>query len=141
MTVKDGHTVAVHYTGKLDSGHVFDSSEGRDPLEFKVGEGQVIPGFEEAVRGLAPGEAKEVRLEPDQAYGEKREDLVLDLDKSLFEGGNIQEGQEVALQDQAGNQFRGTVVKFNDEQVTVDLNHPLAGQALNFELKVVDVKE
>lgn len=140
MAAKDGDTVAVHYTGKLDNGQVFDSSRERDPLEFRVGEGQVINGFDEAVRGLGVGESRTVRIEPENAYGPKREDLLIELKKDLFQGNPVQPGQAVELQDEAGRTFRAGVVDVGEEAVKVDLNHPLAGEALTFDIEVVDIK-
>lgn len=139
MSVKAGDTVRVHYTGKLDSGEVFDSSAGRDPLEFTVGGGQVIPGFDEAVIGLAPGESRTVRIAAEDAYGERREDLVVALDRTLFEGEGLEEGLEVELEDEDGQTFVASVVRYDEKTVTVDLNHPLAGEALNFAIDLVSV--
>lgn len=139
MTVKKGDTVAVHYTGKLDSGEQFDSSEGRDPLVFQVGEGQVIPGFDEAVMGMTEGDSKTVRIDPENAYGPRRDDLVVQVDRQAFEGNEIAKGQAVQVMDQQGNAYPATVVEFDEKTVTVDLNHQLAGQALNFELEVVGI--
>ena len=129
-----GDTVSVHYRGTLDDGSEFDSSAGRDPLQFTVGEGQVIPGFDSAVVGMAVGDKKEVRLEPDDAYGERTDERVISVPKDQAPEG-LEVGQQVML-----GQAPATVVEINDEGVTVDANHPLAGQALTFEIELVGVE-
>ncbi len=137
-TAQEGSNVEVHYTGTLDDETVFDSSEGREPLPFKVGEGKVIPGFEQAVVGMAEGDSKQVTLSPEDAYGEHQKELVMEVP-----AGDIPEGVEVGsvLQaDMQGQPVYFTVVGMNDEKVTVDGNHPLAGKNLNFDIKLVAVK-
>ena len=138
---KQGDTVAVHYTGSLDSGEVFDSSRGREPLEFTVGSGQVIPGFDEAVSGLEVGESREVRVEPDQAYGEPREDLVVDVERNQFpDDTEPQGGQQVQVQVAPGQNRVATIADVADETIRLDLNHPLAGKPLTFEVELVDIR-
>lgn len=138
---QQGDTVAVHYTGKLDDGEVFDSSQGRDPLEFEVGGGQVIPGFDEAVEGLAVGESREVRLEPEQAYGEPREDMVVDVDRSQFPAeADPAVGQQVQVQVAPGQNRVATIRDVADDAIKLDLNHPLAGKALTFDVELVDIR-
>lgn len=129
-----GDTVSVHYRGTLDDGSEFDSSAGRDPLQFTVGAGQVIPGFDNAVLGMAVGDKKEVRLEPEDAYGEHTEDRVISVPKEQAPDG-LEVGQQVML-----GQAPATVVEVTDEAVTVDANHPLAGQALTFEIELVGIQ-
>ncbi|HEY5650041.1 MAG TPA: FKBP-type peptidyl-prolyl cis-trans isomerase [Acidimicrobiia bacterium] len=130
----DGDSVSVHYRGTLDDGTEFDSSEGRDPLTFVVGSGQVIAGFDDAVRGLAVGESRTVRIEPADAYGEYTEEAIIDFPaESAPEG--LQVGDAVTL----GNGGRGTVLEITDEFVKIDANHPLAGQALTFEIELVSI--
>jgi peptidylprolyl isomerase len=129
-----GDTVSVHYRGTLDSGEEFDSSRGRDPLTFTVGEGQVIDGFDAAVTGMAVGESKTVRLEPDQAYGARRDDLVITVPKAQAPDG-LEEGQQVLV----GN-APAVVTRVTDDEVTVDANHPLAGEALTFEIELVSIQ-
>jgi peptidylprolyl isomerase len=137
MKVEKGDVVGVRYTGRLDNGEVFDSNaDGGDPLEFRVGAGQVIPGFENAVLGLAKGEARTVRIPPEEAYGKRDERLLTKLERALFEGGEVEIGQHLDLEDEAGNTYHADVVAMDDASVTVDLNHHLAGQALTFEIKV-----
>lgn len=136
-----GDKVAVRYTGKLDTGEVFDSNEdGTDALEFEVGAGQVIPGFEQAVLGLGEGERRTVRITPDDAYGERDDRLVTKLDRTLFED-DVEVGQHLDLEDEAGNVYHADVVSFDEQSVTVDLNHHLAGQALTFDLLVEGIRK
>lgn len=129
----NGDTVSVHYTGSLDSGEVFDSSSGRDPLRFRVGAGEVIPGFDEAVRGLQVGETRQVRIEPEDAYGQRRDDLVVQVPADHAPD-NLKVGDVVQVGD-----ARATVVDVNPSGVVIDANHPLAGQALNFDVELVGV--
>ncbi|HKJ94935.1 MAG TPA: peptidylprolyl isomerase [Gammaproteobacteria bacterium] len=139
-TAKSGDTVRVHYTGRLDDGTVFDSSREREPLEFTVGSGQVITGFERAVEGMEIGEARETRVEADDAYGERRDDLVLDLPKEQVpEDMEIAPGMRLELRQPDGQAVPVTVAEVGDESVTLDANHPLAGQPLTFELELVEI--
>lgn len=141
QTAQKGDTVAVHYTGKLDDGEVFDSSRERDPLEFEVGSGQVIPGFDQAVEGLEVGESREVRLAPDQGYGQPREDLVVDVEKSQFPDESEPEvGQQVQVQVAPGQNRIATIKEIQDEAITLDLNHPLAGKPLTFDVELLEIK-
>lgn len=141
QTAEKGDTVAVHYTGKLDDGEVFDSSRERDPLEFEVGSGQVIPGFDQAVEGLEVGESREFRIEPDQGYGQPREDLVVDVERSQFpDESKPQVGQQVQVQVAPGQNRVATIKEIEDESVTLDLNHPLAGKPLTFDVELVEIK-
>ncbi|MFP5286460.1 MAG: peptidylprolyl isomerase [Thermoanaerobaculia bacterium] len=136
---KNGDTVRIHYTGTLDDGTVFDSSEGQQPLEFTLGSGEVIPGFEAAIQGLHPGEKKEVTIGSDDAYGSHRSDWVLVIDREDFPD-HIQPevGQQLQLS-QGGQSFVVTVTEVTDASVTLDANHPLAGKDLTFELELVEI--
>ena len=137
MTAKQGDTVQIHYTGKLDDGTVFDTSEGREPIEFTIGQGQVIPGFEEGVTDMAEGEEKSISIEPENAYGPKRDDLIQDVPRTQFpEDAKVEEGAQFQARTQSGQTINLTVVDVKDGMVTVDGNHPLAGQTLNFDLKL-----
>ena len=141
MKVQKGDTVAVRYTGRLDSGDVFDSNaEAGEPLEFEVGSGSVIAGFDSAVMGLAKGESRTIRIPPEEAYGPRDERLVTKLDRKLFEGGDLSVGQHLDLEDEAGNVYHADVVDFDDSSVTVDLNHHLAGEALTFDIMVENIE-
>ncbi len=135
--VKKGSTVTVHYTGTLEDGAVFDSSIERDALTFVVGEGDLIPGFEKAVIGLAAGDKTSVTLEPDQAYGQYDEKMVVTVDKA-----EIPDGVEAGMMLQAMIDERPvlfTVTEISDDAVTLDGNHPLAGKSLCFDISVVAV--
>lgn len=132
--VKDGDRVGVHYTGTLDNGEQFDSSIGRSPLAFVVGSGQVIVGFDDAVRGLRVGESRTLRIPPDRAYGEVDPTLILDFPIEQAPEG-IAVGDEVAL----GNGVPAVVTAVTETTVTVDANHRLAGQALTFEVELVEL--
>jgi len=135
-----GDTVRVHYTGSLDDESVFDSSRGREPLEFTIGTGQVIPGFEEAVIGLEPGGSARTRIEAEQAYGPRREELRIPIARDQFpDGMTVSQGDHLHMQTQDGQEIPVQVVEVGDENVVVDANHPLAGQALTFEIELVDI--
>lgn len=139
--VKAGDTVRVHYTGRLEDGTVFDSSENREPLEFTVGSGEVIPGFDQAVTGMEPGETKSAVIPPEQAYGPRRDELVVTVDRDrLPQGIEPRVGQRLAVQQQDGRQFQVTVTKVSDDTITLDANHQLAGEKLTFELELVDTR-
>jgi len=138
---KKGDTVKVHYTGKLDNGDVFDSSSGRDPLEFTVGESQVIPGFEEAVVGMAPGDSASTTIPVDSAYGPRRDDMVLMLGRDMFPPGmELEVGHVLQLRTESGEQFQAMVIELGEEKVTLDANHPLAGKDLTFDIELVEIK-
>jgi peptidylprolyl isomerase len=139
QSAKSGDTVRVHYTGKLDDGSVFDSSEGRDPLEFQLGGGQVIPGFEQAVEGMSPGDERSVTIAADEAYGPRRDELVLVMPRAELPAEMQPEvGQQLQLS-QEGQSFIVTVADVNDAEIVLDANHPLAGEELTFELQLVDI--
>lgn len=136
---KAGDTVRVHYTGTRDDGSVFDSSEGREPLEFTVGAGQVIAGFDDAITGMQPGEEKKVTIPSDQAYGDRRDDLVLVVDRGQFpEGLDPQPGQQLQVS-QGDQSFVVTVRQVSEDAVVLDANHPLAGEDLTFQLRLVEI--
>ncbi len=134
QVASNGDSVSVHYRGTLDDGTEFDSSEGRDPLVFVVGSGQVISGFDDAVRGLSIGESRTVRIEPENAYGVYSEEAIID-----FPADSAPDGLEVGDAVTLGNGGRGTVVEITDELVKIDANHPLAGEALTFEIELVSI--
>lgn len=137
---KQGDTVSVHYTGKLTDGTVFDSSRERDPIQFKLGEQQVIPGFEKAVEGMEPGEKTEVTIPADEAYGQRNEEAVAAVERArLPEGLDPQVGQQLQMQGPEGQAMPVRVTDVDDENITVDANHPLAGKDLIFELELVNV--
>jgi peptidylprolyl isomerase len=136
---KSGDTVRVHYTGRLADGSVFDSSEGREPLEFVLGAQQVIPGFEEAVDGLSPGEERTVAIPADRAYGPRREEMVLTVGRDQFPDEIRPEvGQQLQMS-QDGQVAIVTITGVSDAEVTLDANHPLAGKDLTFDVQLVDI--
>jgi peptidylprolyl isomerase len=134
---KNGDRVRVHYTGRLDDGQVFDSSREGDPLEFTVGAGEVIPGFDEGVRGMTVGESKTIRIEPDDAYGPRREALVaqIERDRAQFPS-EPQVGMNLLLPLQDGGQLEVVITEVTDAHVTIDGNHPLAGEKLIFDVEL-----
>lgn len=137
---KSGDTVRIHYTGTLDDGTEFDSSSGRDPLQFTIGSGQVIPGFDKAVEGMAVGDSKSVNIPAEDAYGPRRDNMVQDVPRTaLPEDLDPVEGMALQAKGQDGNVINLTVTSVKDDAITVDANHPLAGKALNFDIELVDI--
>jgi peptidylprolyl isomerase len=137
---KPGDIVKIHYTGTLDDGTQFDSSSGREPLEFELGSGKVIPGFEKAVEGMAVGENKSVNIPPEEAYGPRHDQMIQDVPRNaLPDDLEPVEGMALQAQGQDGRVINLTVTAVQDESITVDGNHPLAGQALNFEIELIDI--
>jgi FKBP-type peptidyl-prolyl cis-trans isomerase 2 len=138
--VATGNKVKIHYTGTFDDGEVFDSSRDVEPLEFEVGAGQVIPGFDNAVVGMAVGESKQVRLLEDEAYGPYNPEMVFDADPSQFEEGlALEVGQQFQTQMEDGTPLLLTVKSVEGDKITLDANHPMAGKVLNFDLEVVAI--
>jgi peptidylprolyl isomerase len=132
--------VSVHYTGTLDDGTVFDSSVEREPLTFTLGEGQIIPGFEEAVVGMETGQKRTVRIPADQAYGPRRDDRLIDVPRDQFPPEiEPQVGQQLQVQQPNGQPAIVAVAQVSADTVTLDANHPLAGQALTFEIELVTI--
>lgn len=141
MVVKEGDKVQVAYTGTLNDGTVFDRSNPGEPLEFTVGSGQIIPGFDEAVRGMKLDEEKRVTIKPEDAYGNRDESLVRTFPKSsLPENFLPEKGMVIGLQDQTGKSIPGTIVDIGNEELTIDLNHPLAGEDLTFDITIVSIE-
>ncbi len=137
---KQGDKVKVHYKGSLADGTVFDSSEGRDPLEFVVGQHQVIPGFEDAVEGMNVGDSTETTIPADQAYGQRREDLVLTVPKAQMpEGLEPEVGMQLQLRQPDGRPAIARITEVTEDAVTLDVNHPLAGQDLTFSIDLVEI--
>jgi peptidylprolyl isomerase len=137
---RQGDTVRIHYTGTLRDGSVFDSSRGRDPFQFVLGSGQVIPGFDVAVTGMAPGEQKTVTIPAADAYGEPREEMVVAVGRDEFPAHvNPEPGQRLQMSD--GTQSFAVVVReVTDDRIVLDGNHPLAGEELTFVLELLDVQ-
>ncbi len=139
MPAKEGDTVKVHYKGKLEDGNVFDSSEGKEPIEFKLGEGKIIPGFEKAVSGMEKGEKKTVKVASDDAYGPVKEEAVVALDKKQLPPDiKPQKGQLLQMQKE-GQTIVVNVTDVGEEKITIDANHPLAGKDLVFDLELVEI--
>jgi|UniRef100_A0A7V6A2K7 peptidylprolyl isomerase len=136
--IHTGQFAQVHYTGKLVDGTVFDSSEGRQPLEFQVGGGQVIPGFDQAVRGMEVNEEKKFTLTSNEAYGPVRDDLKKDFPRDMLGGQEVTEGQELWFKSPQGP-VPGKIITLKPDTFTVDFNHPLAGQDLEFSIKLVGI--
>ena len=137
---KSGDKVKVHYHGKLTDGSTFDSSEGRDPLEFTVGGGQVIKGFDDAVVDMSVGEKKTVNIPVDHAYGQRNDDMMMEYPKSEFPADMVPEvGMELHMSDNMGNVFPVVITEVLDDSVVLDANHPLAGEDLTFEIELVSI--
>jgi len=136
--IQSGDTVSVHYTGKLESGEVFDSSSGRRPMTFTVGTGQIIRGFDEAVLGMAVGDRKTVTIAPEMAYGPRQLELIVDIPRTTVpEGMDLEKGMMIELVDPQGNRIPAEVFEILDEVVKMDLNHFLAGKTLVFDIEIV----
>ncbi len=137
--VKDGDKVKVHYKGTLKDGSEFDNSAGNDPIEFTVGEGRVIPGFEKAVVGMTAGESKTVTIPVDDAYGHSREELLLTVERDTIPP-DLEPvvGDDLVLE-QEDREIHVRVIEVNEEHVTLDANHPLVGEDLIFEIELVEV--
>ncbi len=135
-----GDTVRVHYTGTHDDGTVFDTSSGREPLEFTIGSGQVIPGFDSAVDGMSPGDSETVKIPAEQAYGPHREEMMLEADRAQVPAElDPQVGERLEIKQQDGQSIPVTVTAITETLITLDGNHPLAGQALTFEIELVEI--
>jgi len=138
--VKSGDTVRVHYHGKLTDGSTFDSSEGREPLEFTVGNGQVIKGFDNALLNMEPGQKKTVTIPVAEAYGDRNDDMMMEYPKSEFPADmQPQVGMELHMSDNQGNVFPVVIAEVNNDTVLLDANHPLAGQDLIFDIELVSI--
>ncbi len=138
--VKKGDTIKVHYHGRLEDGSTFDSSEGREPLEFEVGGGMVIPGFDDGVTGMQVGEKKSINIPYNEAYGPKQDDLLFDFPKDKFPPDITPEiGMQMNMRGENGQQFPVTVQEVSDEKIVLDANHPLAGKNLTFDLELVEI--
>lgn len=137
---KDGDTVKVHYTGTLENGEVFDTSKEREPLEFQLGQGQLIPGFEKAVIGMGEGDSTTVDIPSDEAYGEVRDDLIINVPKDqLPDDVEPQIGMQLQVNQQNGQPIPVRITEIKDEELVLDANHPLAGKDLKFEIKLLEV--
>jgi FKBP-type peptidyl-prolyl cis-trans isomerase 2 len=144
MGIKNGDTVSLDYEGKLEDGTIFDSSKHGDhshPLTFKVGGNMVIPGFEKEVIGMKVGEEKTFKIKPKDGYGEPREELKRSLPRnSLPKEQAPEEGMIIVLKAPTGEEFPAKIVEVNKESIVIDLNHPLAGKTLTFNIKILEKK-
>lgn len=139
--VKAGDTVKVHYHGKLVDGTTFDSSEGRDPLEFKVGSGQVIKGFDDGVSGMSVGEKKTIQIPVEEAYGPRNDEMVVQFPKSNFPDDlNPEVGMQLNMTNGEGQVIPVVIIDVQEEFVVLDANHPLADKELVFEVELMDIK-
>jgi len=133
--------VKVHYTGKLDNGQVFDSSKDREPLEFKIGEGKLIPGFEDGVIGMKLEQSKTIKIPFAEAYGEIKPELMIEVNnQQLPENLTPEVGMELVSKSQDGQEQIVTIAEIKEKSIVVDANHPLAGEDLTFEIELVDIQ-
>ena len=138
--VKSGDSVNVHYHGKLTDGSTFDSSEGREPLEFEVGSGSVIPGFDAGVTGMIVGDKKTVTIPADEAYGQKQAEMIMEFPMDRFpEDMNPEVGMQLNMSNGSGQNFPVVIREVREESVMLDANHPLAGEELIFDLELVEI--
>jgi len=138
--IKVGDTVRVHYTGKFADGTVFDTSTDQDPLQFTVGSNMVIPGFDQAVLEMEPGDSKTIEIPMQEAYGPHHKELVQEVSRHEVPPGlELQIGQQLSAQMQDGQIATITVIKMSESTVTLDANHPLAGKDLTFDIELVDI--
>ncbi len=139
--ITKGSLVTMHYTGSFaDDGEVFETSYGGEPLVFRVGSGEIIPGLDLAVIGMEPGEKKDVAVPPELGYGEYRDELVVEVERDRLGDLEIELGERLELEGENGENIIMTVVELNDEIVVLDANHDYAGEVLNFAIEIVDVK-
>lgn len=139
-TAKKGDTVKVHYTGKLDTGVPFDTSQGAEPLEFTIGSGKLIPGFEEAVIDMSPGESKTVKLPPEKAYGRYKEERVITVDKKdLPDDVKPELGMSLEVCAPSGQIIPVMITDMDENTVTLDANHPLSEQTLTFDIQLLEI--
>ncbi len=138
--VKKGDTVKVHYHGRLKTGETFDSSKDRQPLEFEVGSGSVIKGFDDGVTGMGIGEKKTINIPVEEAYGQKNPDMIIEMPKDRFpENMELEVGMPLMMSNGEGQNFQVVIHEIHEESVVLDANHPLAGQDLIFDLELVDI--
>lgn len=138
--VKTGDKIKVHYHGRLINGETFDKSEGREPLEFEVGSGMVIKGFDDGVTGMTVGDKKTINIPADEAYGPKNPEMIIDMPKDRFpKDMEIEVGMPLSMSDGQGQQFQVVVAEVQEEVIILDANHPLAGEDLIFDLELVEI--
>ncbi len=139
---ENGNTVKVHYTGTLNDGTEFDTSSGREPLEFTIGSGQIIPGFDQGVIGMEVNEKKSIKIAASEAYGDVRDELIVNVPKGdLPDDINPEVGMTLEVHTDDGQKLPVFVAEVDDDTITIDGNHPLAGQELNFEIELMEIEE
>lgn len=142
MTIKKDKVVSFHYTLTLDSGEIADTSDGEEALRFLVGGGQIIPGLEEQMLGMSSGDSKIVTVQPKDAYGVKDPELIQTVDRvHIPESINLVVGEQLEGQDEDGHVITGQIAAVDDQSVQIDFNHPLAGEVLTFDIKIVDIRD
>lgn len=140
MRAENGNRVKVQFVGRLDDGTVFGETPAERPLEFTLGKDEIIPGFVEAVQGMEPGEEKTVQVAPEKGFGEYSPDRLLQFKRSQFTKREpLSVGMALTVEDSTGHEYAGRIDSFTDESVTLDMNHPLAGQRLEFEIRLQEV--
>ncbi len=139
MTVERGDVVRIHYHGELTSGEEFDDNLSNEPVEFTVGEGQVIPAIDDGVIGLGQGERRRISVTPENGYGERREDLIRVVPRQILGEEEVDKGEAVEIQTSDGQLIIAEVLEVNNDSVTFDLNHPFAGRSLNLEVEMIDI--
>jgi len=138
---KSGDTVKIHFTGKLQDETVIETSKDRDPLEFKIGDGNVIPGLEQGVIGMAAGDKKTIAISPEDAFGQPQEDLVVDMKKSEFpKDVELAAGVYLNIESSDGKEFKAKVVEIKEDTVILDANHPLAGVTINYDVELLEIR-
>jgi FKBP-type peptidyl-prolyl cis-trans isomerase 2 len=138
--VKSGDKVRVHYHGKLTNGETFDSSEGREPLEFEVGKGMVIKGFDDGVTGMSVGQKKTVNIPVDEAYGPVNPEMLIEMPKDRFpKDMELEVGMPLMMSDGGDQQFQVMVMEIKEDSVSLDANHPLAGEDLVFDIELMEI--
>ena len=137
---KDGDKVKVHYHGRLTNGETFDSSEGREPLEFEVGSGMVIKGFDDGVTGMKVGDKKTINIPADQAYGQKSAEMIIEYPREQFPPHiELKVGEDLVMSSASGQQFQVKIAEVKEDVVLLDGNHPLAGEELIFDIELVEL--
>ena len=140
-TAQKGDTVSVEYTGTLETGETFDTSKGKEPLQFEIGTNQVIKGFEEGVSGMKVGDEKNVKIMPSEGYGERNENYIKELPKSSVPKDlELKKGMLLIFKREDGMRIPGVVTEIKTDTIKVDFNHPLSGKTLNFKMKLVNIK-
>jgi len=140
MPVRKGNKVKLHLSGKLKDGKVFATTEGKEPVEFTAGAGEILPGIDDEVIGMEKGEEREIMVPPERGFGKRKEELVIEVPKDKFEEKPLKVGEKVSVKTQQGRTKSAQVRKIGKDTVTLDLNHPLSGKETLFRMKVVDIK-